>query len=88
LLEAISMKWILSVLIACSLLLPFSTALADQTTAPGQQKKESGDGSAKEYAPGQDKNSEAEEKAKPEKGKASAPEKAPSAPTRKAKAKK
>jgi hypothetical protein len=92
------MKWFVSVLIACSLLLPFGTSLADQSTAPGQQKKAAGEGSAKEYAPGQDKDSAAHEKAKPGKGKtdgaktdegkASSSKKAASSPKGKAKAKK
>jgi hypothetical protein len=58
------MKWIVTLLIACSVMLPFRSVLADETTAPGQQKKEAGDGSAKEYAPGQDKDSAAGAKEK------------------------
>jgi hypothetical protein len=58
-LEEFPMKSLVTALIACSLLLPFGTALADETTAPGQVKKEAGDQSAKEYAPGQQKASEA-----------------------------
>ena len=57
------MRMILALLVMCSLVFA-SSASADQSTAPGQQKKAAGDGSAKEYAPGQQKAEEAEAKAK------------------------
>jgi hypothetical protein len=97
LLEEDPMKWLVTLIIACSLIVPFGTLLADQSTAPGQQKKAAGDGSAKEYAPGQegssDSESEAKEskksqaKAKAGKAKADSEEAVPDAPTGKAKAK-
>ena len=60
------MRMILALLVMCSLVFA-STASADQSTAPGQQKKAAGDGSAKEYAPGQQKAEEAEAEAKAKK---------------------
>jgi len=50
-------KSVVTMIIACSLILPISTAFADQATAPGQQKKEAGDGSAKDLAPSHEKDS-------------------------------
>ena len=58
------MKWLVTLIIACSLIVPVGTLLADQSTAPGQQKKAAGDGSAKEYAPGQAGNADSESEAK------------------------
>ena len=63
------MRTILALLVM-SLLVFASSASADQSTAPGQQKKAAGDGSAKEYAPGQQKAEEAEAKSKEAKRKA------------------
>ena len=57
------MRMILALLVMSSLVIA-SGASADQSTAPGQQKKAAGDGSAKEYAPGQQRAEEAESEAK------------------------
>ncbi len=57
------MRTILALLVISSLVFA-SAASADQSTAPGQQKKAAGEGSAKEYAPGQQKAEEAEAEAK------------------------
>lgn len=57
------MRSITAILVTASLVLATGTAWADQTTAPGQQKKAAGDGSAKEYAPGQQRAAEAEAEA-------------------------
>ncbi len=96
------MKWLGSLILVGSLIVPFGASRADQTTAPGQQKKEAGDGSAKEYAPGQEHDSESggkeskegrakaksgKEKAKPDKTKAGSAEAVPDTTTGKSKAK-
>lgn len=84
------MKWLITLLVSCSLALPFGSAFADQTTAPGQEKKEDGAQSAKDYAPGHEDDSEAgkaksEAESKADKAKADAKQATPDVGAAKAK---